>query len=258
MKQILTFILILSQVVSYGQKTGEDIYKLPIPQTLEDCFTVLDQTLSEEEINLIKTLPEDSISLHDAFINKPDFFHAWKLYSGSRLTKDFQKKGIYGTNAIYETILITYHRHLNNKPVKIEDQIEKYQLQQKQAREAYQERLKKDTINGVYIPKDLNDCFLTLDKMLSKEDIATIKTMSDRKETAKLHQGLGMGLRNGWGLWGGSRLQKYLLERKISHPDSMSATILEYYYDWLNSRNEDWVKFDENNNNIHSYLNASK
>ena len=53
-----------------------------------------------------------------------------------------------------------------------------------------------------------------------------------------------MWLRNNWGLWGGSRLQKYMLERKIQHPDSMSAIILEFYYDWLNEQNDEWIKFE--------------
>lgn len=48
-----------------------------------------------------------------------------------------------------------------------------------------------------------------------------------------MHLGLGMGLRNGWGLWGGSRLAKYFNGMGIFHPDDMSGIILESYVRYL-------------------------
>ena len=59
--------------------------------------------------------------------------------------------------------------------------------------------------------------------------------LCDKKETIKLHMSLGMWIRNNWGLWGGSRLQKYLFDIS-DHPDGMSSIILEYYYDWLHKK----------------------
>lgn len=44
-----------------------------------------------------------------------------------------------------------------------------------------------------------------------------------------LHMGLGMWLRNNWGLWSGSRLAKWFNERRIWHPDDMSGIILYSY-----------------------------
>ena len=41
-----------------------------------------------------------------------------------------------------------------------------------------------------------------------------------------------------------NRLQKYMFDKKIDHPDGMSAIILEFYYDWLNDQNDEWTKFD--------------
>jgi hypothetical protein len=70
-----------------------------------------------------------------------------------------------------------------------------------------------------------------------------IKNLKDRSETINYHLGLGMQLRNSWGLWGGSRLQKYLLDKKVNHPDSMSSLILDFYYDWLNNNNDAWTKW---------------
>src|SRR5690606_4613258 len=102
-----------------------------------------------------------------------------------------------------------------------------------------------DSINGVYIPKHLKDCFITLDSILSHDDKQTIKKLNSSNETYLFHHGLGTWIRNNWGLWGESRLKQYFLERKIDHPDSMSAIILAYYYDWLNGENAEWEKFEK-------------
>lgn len=102
-------------------------------------------------------------------------------------------------------------------------------------REAYNRRVVADSISGLYIPKNLDECFTELDKLLKKNDIEDIRSLKSREETIRYHHGLGTWLRNNWGLWGGSRLQRFLLNLGIDHPDSMSAYILENYHDWLNS-----------------------
>ncbi len=107
---------------------------------------------------------------------------------------------------------------------------------------AYEKRLVADSIDGVYIPKNIEECFIELNKLLKPKDIEQIK-----KEGGGLyHFGLGMWLRNNWGLWGGSRLQVYLKERGEWHPDDMSGTILDFYRDWLNDKHERWQKYDTN------------
>ena len=44
------------------------------------------------------------------------------------------------------------------------------------------------------------------------------------------HFGLGMGMRNRWGLWGRNALTEHMHERNIHHPDSMSSEILHALY----------------------------
>ena len=97
-------------------------------------------------------------------------------------------------------------------------------------------RRDEDPLNDIYIPKDLKDCFLQLDNLLSAGDKEQIKNLKDRSETIRYHFNLGLWIRNNWGLWRDSRLQKYFMDRKIFHPDDMSSLILENYYDWLNNR----------------------
>ena len=88
---------------------------------------------------------------------------------------------------------------------------------------------------GVYIPKDLDDAFGELKKMLS---LALVRDMRYRPEgeMAVHHQGLGRWLRNNWGLWTGSRLSKYFNDLGIDHPDDMSAIILDSFWRHLNDR----------------------
>lgn len=131
---------------------------------------------------------------------------------------------------------------LMNKSKKEAKKERQQELQEE--REAYKKRIVADSIDGLYIPKNLEECFIELNKLLKPKDIEAIKNLKDREETIMYHHGMGTWLRNNWGLWGGSRLQQYLLKKGIKHPDSMSALILEYYYDWLNGENEGWKKFD--------------
>lgn len=130
-------ILILVTTISisvYSQtKEHKTIYDFPIPQTLEKCFGILDKTMNKNEKDLIKTLQEDSIYFHKEFQYGTDFFDAWKLYDGSVLTNYFNRIGIFNSHEIYETILISYHRYLNQKEIKINEQIARYKtIQQKE------------------------------------------------------------------------------------------------------------------------------
>ncbi len=83
--------------------------------------------------------------------------------------------------------------------------------------------------------------------MLKQKDKETMKALPNRTDMLKYHFGFGRTLRNSWGLWGGSRLQKYFLERGVSHPEGMSGIILEYYHDWLNGKTETWKDWEKEN-----------
>jgi len=48
--------------------------------------------------------------------------------------------------------------------------------------------------------------------------------------------GLGMWMRNNWGLWGDSRLADWFAEKGIDHPDDMSTIILKSFWRRLNDR----------------------
>lgn len=82
-----------------------------------------------------------------------------------------------------------------------------------------------------YVPKNLEDCFESLDVILTEDDRATLKKglTTLEQEMSLGHFGLGLWLRNTWGLWAGSRLAQYFNELRINHPDTMSSIILDSY-----------------------------
>lgn len=93
----------------------------------------------------------------------------------------------------------------------------------------------------IYIPKDLDDCFVQLKKQLTPEDIEKMKTGTE-DDMIQYHFGLGMWMRNNWGLWGGSRLSKWFNAQGINHPDDMSGVILDSFWRHLNQKP---IKLDE-------------
>lgn len=241
-KNIIIILLSLHSLLSSAY--GKDLNDYPIPRNINGCIKLLDKTMSADEKELIKTLPEDSICKHEKFTDhNMDFYLDWIQIRPSRLVKYFNRNGFYDYDEIYETILVSYHRYLNGQEIDLEKQNERFTERRKirieeQAKrnEEYRLRLKMDTINGVYIPKDIEDCCVQLDKILSEKDKEYIKGLSIEDLIKNLHFSLGMWIRNNWGLWGGSRLQQYFFDKKVDHPDGMSGEILRAYYNWLNKK----------------------
>ncbi len=89
----------------------------------------------------------------------------------------------------------------------------------------------------IYIPKDLDDCHAELDRMLHPDArlffggklVGLSKEDRYKFKEGYGHMGIGMWIRNNWGLWRGSRLSKYFNAMGIKHPDDMSGIILESY-----------------------------
>lgn len=111
--------------------------------------------------------------------------------------------------------------------------------------EEFKRRLTSDSINGIYIPKNIEECFSELNKILKPKEIARIKLLDSENLEADFDRDLGRWLRNNWGLWEVSRLRNYFEERKVYHPEIMSEKILDFYSDWLKGHDDKWKKFDK-------------
>ena len=83
---------------------------------------------------------------------------------------------------------------------------------------------------GFYIPKNLDDALDELDKALDASEKAEIMAKKQQEDMVEYHMGLGMWMRNNWGLWAGSRLYASLYQLGLSQPDDMSGLILEEYW----------------------------
>ncbi len=105
-------------------------------------------------------------------------------------------------------------------------------------------------IDGVYIPKDLEESIEQLNILLSQETKGEVLLLSEEEFMVNSHFGLGKNLRNSWMLWGGSRLAVYFKNLGITHPDDMSGIILRSYHRRLN---EDKLHLDEQIAEIKKY-----
>lgn len=86
-----------------------------------------------------------------------------------------------------------------------------------------------------YIPIDLNDALDTLQRILSPHSLWLIRD-SMPEDMVPAHMGLGLWIRNQWGLWASSRLARYFYALGIHHPDDMSAIILTSLWRRLHHR----------------------
>ncbi|MDT3741444.1 MAG: DUF6794 domain-containing protein [Candidatus Kapabacteria bacterium] len=88
-----------------------------------------------------------------------------------------------------------------------------------------------DSIDGIYIPKDLEDALSDLDKHLSKEWKSDFIKKSEDTAVGISHHGKGLGIRNSYRLWGRSRLQRSIQKQYgFDNPDRQSSFILTLYY----------------------------
>ncbi len=82
---------------------------------------------------------------------------------------------------------------------------------------------------GMPIPGNLEECFAELTRVLPRATIEQMQGGSEA-EMARHHLGLGMWMRNQWGLWRGSRLRDYFNGLGVHHPDDMSGIILTSFW----------------------------
>ena len=107
---------------------------------------------------------------------------------------------------------------------------------EKEFEKQYQERIRKDKLNNVYIPKNLDDAMLQLDKIISVESQAKVKAIPEDSVCAALHNRLGQWMILNWGFYGGSRLSHYLRSAGITFPDDMADFLILAYHRKLNGK----------------------
>jgi len=71
--------------------------------------------------------------------------------------------------------------------------------------------------------------------MLDSETLAAIREGTEA-DMSRYHHGLGLSIRNRWGLWGKSRLKKHMCELGFHHADDMSAVIRDTFWAKLHKK----------------------
>lgn len=100
----------------------------------------------------------------------------------------------------------------------------------------YKERIRMDKLNNVYIPKNLDDALLQLDKLTSPESRLKFKSMAEDSVVYYMHNRLGQWIILNWGFYGGSRLSHYLRSAGITYPDDMADFLMIAYHRKLNGK----------------------
>ena len=124
--------------------------------------------------------------------------------------------------------------HIFNYEIEITSFIEIRAVKEQETKVLNEERFILDSIDGVYIPKNLSDCFKQIDLFWDESKKSEIESWTQEEFVSQNHHGFGTWMRNNWGLWDGSRLSKYFNELGIYHADNMSGTICKNYHRYLN------------------------
>lgn len=237
---ILTILILTSQFI-YGQKTKA-------PKDIQNAVTYLQADCPDSLKQIIKETPDDKlINLCYPYGNYKTIFE-WTNNDNkkSKVKKFLIKKGI-STNQHQQTIiLIAFKRTLLGQIFNEDEIIKPYKAIEDKWQAENKVKFTTDSIGGVYIPKDIEDCFKQIDSFWNDSTKVKIKQWTEEEFSGRAHHGFGMWMRNNWQLWGGSRLSKYFNDLGIYHPDDMSGIILDSYHRYLLGKEiklEEQIKF---------------
>lgn len=100
---------------------------------------------------------------------------------------------------------------------------------------AYERRIQQEYLYGVYIPKDLSDAIVQLNKLADRESLQKFRMAAEEEAVRKLHFSLGRWIIHNWGFYGGSRLSHALKGMGLHHPDDMARLLIRSLHRSLNS-----------------------
>ncbi|WP_282016573.1 DUF6794 domain-containing protein [Marinifilum flexuosum] len=228
---IFILVLILGQL-SYGQKRKT-------PKDIKEAITRLQTDCSDSLKNIIVET-KDSYLFQLCYPWKGDYrtIYDWTSSKNKRsvLRKYLINRGISNNKHQQSIILIAFKKSLIGVNVNEIEIIEPFKKIENNWANEDLVRYTTDTIRGVYIPKDLEDCFRRINEFWADSTKTEIKSWTEDEFTGRTHIGFGRWMRNNWQLWGGSRLSKYFNEKGVSHPDDMTGIILDSYHRHLNGK----------------------
>lgn len=244
MKFTLAVIFLIFSIISFGQETKS-------PRNINQAIRKLDKNLTTEIKEKLTKISSDSLLIfyknsESKFDIMEDWFFRWTQMStikDANLGKYYKRKGLEIPYDMIEVVLKTYQNKLRGNKSNHNEILKTFQLRQQKLNKENEIKYVTDSLNGFYIPKDLDDAINSLNKIYS--DSVKLKIIGLREKdyvSGNYRFGTGLWMRNNWKLWSGSRLSKFFEDNRINHPESMSVVILESYYRYL--KNED-IRFEE-------------
>ncbi len=100
----------------------------------------------------------------------------------------------------------------------------------------YARRIAMTHINGRYIPRDVNEAMVRLDKLVDPVGKAKFKAQHEETAVKKIHFSFGRWIIYNWGFYEGSRLSHQLKKIGITYPDDMARTIMTCYHRHLHGK----------------------
>jgi len=214
--------------MSLGQSDSISDNGFIIPKSLNECIVELDKTFTQDAKDKLISLDEDTIGyIYDILI-----IDEWLRSDSSRLITYFKNQGLRFTDEMEYFIILAYYKYLTTGFPDVSIKLKKYvshidSLSIARKIECEHNRLM-DTLDGVYVPVDLIDCYKHLDYLLSDSLKLKMKN-STVYDMFTYHFSIGLWIRNNWGLWNCSRINKYFRDNNITHPDNMSGIIIQGY-----------------------------
>ena len=94
----------------------------------------------------------------------------------------------------------------------------------------YEINITKERINDIYIPIDIDDAMIELDRLSTAEGRNKMIEASEEVIKSRLIYGLGKWMILNWNFYEGSRLSHVLKQKGISYPHDMASFLLVTYY----------------------------
>jgi len=227
MKYIFFIIIALICSISFGQ---DEFCK---PKNTERIAKKLIKKLSKEDLKSVTKISKDS-----AVDNQLFMVHKRNTNELKHIRKYLITKGCnyFLVDNLEEVILEYTYYKINKIDTCMSDLLQPY-IDNNFARiERFKRNAKADSIDGNYIPKNLDECFVQINSFWNDSLKLEVKKMTEKDFSANSHFGFGMWMRNNWGLWGGSRLATYFNNFGIYHADDMSGIILTSFHRHLTGK----------------------
>jgi len=94
----------------------------------------------------------------------------------------------------------------------------------------YQANIRQSHLYGVYIPRNIEDAMVQLDKLSTPEACTKMSAADEKSIGKKLRFGIGRWMEYNWNLAEGSRLSHQLRQKGLTFTDDMVEYLIILYY----------------------------